>query len=147
MILSNATHPVTNSSRAMARARARGHGHRRRFSHARASRSSVYETIQEEMSVSSSSPSPARPASSRKNTPTVRQAVFIVEPEEPSYGSPSANSIWDDERGIVALRKYYALRDEANHAVDESHRKWADTAFSIFALQCKSSFMFFILIE
>ena len=39
------------------------------------------------------------------------------------------NSIWDDGRGIVALRKYYALR--------ESRRMWLDTPpFLLFAIQC-----------
>jgi len=44
-------------------------------------------------------------------------------------------SLWDDERGITALRRYYALRDEAENTVTESKRTWLDTPFSIFALQ------------
>jgi len=43
--------------------------------------------------------------------------------------------MWDDESGITALRKYYALRDEAQDAVTESKRVWSDTPFSIFAVQ------------
>jgi hypothetical protein len=53
--------------------------------------------------------------------------------------SPSA-SIWDDEQGIVALRRYYALRDEAQDTVTESKRQWLDTPCSVFALQCKFLF-------
>lgn len=44
---------------------------------------------------------------------------------------------WDDDRGIIALRRYYELRDEAEYTVTESKRTWADTAFSVYALQCK----------
>lgn len=47
-------------------------------------------------------------------------------------------TIWDDERGIVALRKYYALRDEAENTVTDSRRQWHDTPFSTFAVQCES---------
>ena len=116
------------------RARARGHGHRRRASQARASRSSVYETIEEEIadSLSPVKPSPV----SMKNSPTVRQPIFIVEPDTPSLdnGSPE-ESIWDGENGIVTLRKYYALRDEAESTVSESKLQWIDTPFSLFAVQ------------
>jgi len=44
--------------------------------------------------------------------------------------------MWDDERGISALRKYYTLRDEVQDAVTESKRTWVDTPFSLFAVQC-----------
>ncbi|CAA7271227.1 unnamed protein product [Cyclocybe aegerita] len=53
--LSNATHPMSNIARQRARAGARGTGHRRRYSKAHMSRSSVYETIEEEIS---NSPTP-----------------------------------------------------------------------------------------
>ncbi|KAF8166788.1 hypothetical protein K438DRAFT_1984062 [Mycena galopus ATCC 62051] len=42
---------------------------------------------------------------------------------------------WDDERGIVALRRYYVLRYEAEDTVTESERTWSDTPFSVYALQ------------
>jgi hypothetical protein len=61
--------------------------------------------------------------------------VFIVDAE-----TASINSTWDDERGIVALRKYYALRDEAEEAVTESKLVWQDTPFSLFAVQCEYPF-------
>ncbi|KAF8872637.1 hypothetical protein BD779DRAFT_1572174 [Infundibulicybe gibba] len=127
MILANATHPMSISARDRVRARARGHGHRRRYSQARASRTSVYETIEEEMS------NPSSPARSflAKASPTMTQPVYIVEPET----DMTHNSIWDDERGVVALRKYYALRDEAQDTVTESKRQWSDTPFSVFAVQ------------
>ncbi|KAL4261714.1 hypothetical protein AB1N83_006845 [Pleurotus pulmonarius] len=135
-MLSNATHPMSNigRARAHARARARGHGHHRRISQARMSRSSVYETIEEEMSVTSS---PARPAhEDKKATPATQQAVYIVDPEMASMlDSSPRSSMWDDDQGLVALRRYYALRDEAEVTVTESRRQWIDTPFSIFALQ------------
>ena len=59
--------------------------------------------------------------------------VFVVDPETSSVDS---FSMWDDERGISALRKYYALRDEVQDAVTESKRTWEDTPFSLFAVQC-----------
>ena len=46
--------------------------------------------------------------------------------------------MWDDEWGISALRKYYALRDEVQDAVTESKHTWVDTPFSLFAVQCMS---------
>ncbi|KAF8060726.1 hypothetical protein FPV67DRAFT_304096 [Lyophyllum atratum] len=129
LVLANATHPISTIGRNRIRARARGHGHRRRASHARASRSSVYETIEEEISYS---PSPNRTFTS-KGTPTVCQPIFIVEPDT-TEASPG-QSIWDDENGIIALRRYYALKDEAQTTVVESKRAWLDTPFSVFALQ------------
>ena len=134
-MLSNATHPMSTPARNRARTRARGHGHRRRISQARASRSSVYETIEEERTAASS---PARTLLSKTSTIEC-QPIFIVDPETASIDSlPRESSIWDDERGIVALRRYYALRDEAQDTVTESKRLWLDTPFSVFALQCKS---------
>lgn len=132
MMLSNATHPMSTVSRARARARARGHGHRRRYSQAHASRSSVYETIEEEMSNASS---PARTIGSKKSSPTQCQPIFVVDSDTASINSVTEETIWDDERGIVALRKYYALKDEAHVTVVESKRQWLDTPFSVFALQ------------
>jgi serine/arginine repetitive matrix protein 2 len=60
--------------------------------------------------------------------------VFVVDPETSSVDS---FSLWDDEQGITALRRYYALRDEADDAVTESQRTWLDTPFSLFAVQCE----------
>jgi serine/arginine repetitive matrix protein 2 len=120
-MLINATHPMTTGARA--RARARGRGHRTRFSQSHLSRSSVYETIEEEQASVHNSPAIS------KNSPTIRQAVYIVDPQSPEY------DIWDDEQGIEALRRYYALRDEAQNTVTESKQLWEDTPFSLFALQ------------
>jgi serine/arginine repetitive matrix protein 2 len=84
-----------------------------------------------------SNPSSPNPAfGSKKSSPTACQPIFIVEPDTASMDSPPGQSIWDDERGIVALRKYYALRDEAQDTVTESKLQWIDTPFSVFALQC-----------
>jgi hypothetical protein len=127
---------MSTVSRARARVRARGHGHRRRYSQAHASRSSVYETIEEEMSNASS---PARTIGSKMSSPTQCQPIFVVESDTASINSVTEETIWDDERGIVALRKYYALKDEAHVTVVESKRQWLDTPFSVFALQCKLS--------
>jgi serine/arginine repetitive matrix protein 2 len=90
----------------------------------------VYETIEEEKS---NPPTPDRALSTKKSeTQVACDEVFIVDPE-----AESLSSMWDDERGIVALRKYYALRDEAQNTVTESKLIWRDTPFSVFAVQCK----------
>ncbi|KAL6299475.1 hypothetical protein BKA93DRAFT_870647 [Sparassis latifolia] len=131
-LLSTATHPSSGVARVRARARARGTGHRRRISQARASRSSVYETILEEASVAGS-PSPAKSlalSSIMSMSPgPVGDSIIVVD------GDNDSISKWDDERGIVTLRKYYALRDEAHDTVTESKRTWSDTPFSVFAVQ------------
>lgn len=138
-LLTGATNPSSGIARARAaRARARGFGHRRRISHAPASRSSVYETIEEESPISSTSTSPEKmsaPTSAEKDFSLPlpqRDSVYIVDPE-----TSSIISDWDDEHGIVTMRKYYALCDEAHETVTESKKVWMDTAFSVFAMQCK----------
>lgn len=117
------------------RTRARGQGHRRRISQARMSRSSVYETIEEEMLSPNDTPL-SQSTASKKSSPTAIQPVFIVDPSD----SASMHSIesWDEERGIHAMRRYYELRNEAEYTVTESRRVWVDTPFSVYALQSKS---------
>jgi len=132
--LSNATHPFFNVARHRTRARARGAGHRRRYSKAHMSRASVYETIEEELS-SSTSPSSAQPLN---ENPTCQQ-VFIVDSDTASVHSRPGEVTWHDEHGIVALRKFSALRDEAVETVTESKRMWMDTPFPFFAVQCACS--------
>ncbi|KAF8839757.1 hypothetical protein BDN67DRAFT_736710 [Paxillus ammoniavirescens] len=143
LMLSNVTHPLSNAAFDRVRPRARGHGHRRRISQARASRTSIYETIEEEMTSSFSpmnSPDHSVPGSATKTVKVPLAAtntmgpprVFVVDPETSSIDSLS---MWDDESGITTLRKYYALRDEAQDAVTESKRVWIDTPFSVFAVQ------------
>ncbi|KAI0692931.1 hypothetical protein C8T65DRAFT_711302 [Cerioporus squamosus] len=131
-LLTNATNPTSGLARARSRARARGTGHRRRIDEARMSRSSVYETIQEEASVLSSSPSSHHPTpqSAAKSARMNDTSIFVVESDRDSICSE-----WDDEHGITTLRRYYALRDEAQVTVDESKRAWCDTPFSVFAVQ------------
>lgn len=142
-MLANVTHPAAITAFDRMRPRARGHGHRRRISQARASRTSIYETIEEEMTSSLSpfsSPDRSTPGSATKTvqlpesvTKTMGPSrVFVVDPETSSVDSISP---WDEEGGITVLRKYYALRDEAQDAVTESKRTWMDTPFSIFAVQ------------
>ena len=136
MILSNTAHP--HSVRDRARTRARGEGHRRRISQARASRSSMYETIEEEMSNSSSlPPSPHSSISEKCGVREVshgRSSVYIVDPEMPLSDSLST---WDEENGITWMRKYHALKEEAQDTVVDSKRVWVDTPYSLYALQCK----------
>jgi serine/arginine repetitive matrix protein 2 len=89
--LINFTHPVTTGARA--RARVRGNGHRRRVSQACPA---VYETIEEE----------------RSNPPTPAAASAVAIKKTDCCDDVCAvDSIWDDEQGILVLRKYYALRD------------------------------------
>lgn len=141
-MLSNVTHPASNATMDRVRPRARGHGHQRRISQARASRTSIYETIEEEFTTSIAPTSSLQPlpGSATKNSQLSdsatkapgRAPVFVADPETTSVDSVS---LWDDERGIMALRKYYALRDEAEDTVTESQRVWLDTPFSVFAVQ------------
>lgn len=156
--LSNATSPVSGVFNRV-RARARGAGHRRRYSNAQQhmSRSSVYETIEEDAAEltgtqhahisngnAAGSPAMSLLASTKKgdDSPTTRQPVFIVDGDTASFDAHAEaqyeEPVWDDERGIVALRKYYALRDEAQNTVTESRRIWSDTPFSLFAIQSMS---------
>ena len=82
----------------------------------------------------------------KDNSPTIHQPVYIVDADtglqqhhqhRRSRGSHDFDfGVWDDECGIVALRKYYALKDEAQTTVSESRRVWLDTPFSLFAIQC-----------
>ncbi|KAK0475256.1 hypothetical protein IW261DRAFT_1422569 [Armillaria novae-zelandiae] len=125
--LTNATHPISSNQRNRVRTRARGHGHRQPYSHTQTSQSSVYETIQEEAFPMSF------PGAQKNNSPTAIKPVFVVDADTASIHS--ATVTWDDERGIVALRRYYELRDEAESTVTESKRVWIDTPFSVFALQ------------
>lgn len=110
--------------------RTRGHN-RRRYSHIRSSRTgSVYETIQEEFASAQSSP--AQSVVQEKST-SIQRAVGATALDD-------SMPLWDDERGVTALRRYYALQDEAQSTVMESQRVWLDTPFSIFAVQCQFRF-------
>ena len=139
-LITSATRPTSSIVEARARQRARGTAHRRRISEARMSRSSVYETIEEEPFVFSNSPArnstaPSVPASLSRTvaSPRARDSVYIVGSDGHSLMLSSEE--WDDERGITDLRRYFALRDEADHTVAESKRVWPDTPFSTFAVQ------------
>ena len=73
---------------------------------------------------------------SKESSPTTCQPIFVVDSDTVSIHSQKPEeSTWDDECGITTLRKYYALRDEAENVVVESKRTWLDTPFSLFALQ------------
>ena len=123
--LTNMSYPIIMQSRT--RVRSKGHGHRRRLSGIQLSRRSVYETIEEEnhTSVTDGFPDSVKAALS----PVIDDSIIIVDPDDAS------TSEWD-ERGIVALRKYYTLKDEADVTIKESKQSWLDTPFSIFAAQC-----------
>ncbi|KAF7982388.1 hypothetical protein HWV62_28475 [Athelia sp. TMB] len=138
IILANSSYPTAGSARDRARARARGDGHRRRISQAQASRTqSIYETIEEEL-MSNASSEPASPLSLAFVQDNVLEnlhgnsSVFVVDPETASLNEPVA---WDDDSGIMAMRKYYTLKEEAQDMVTDSKRVWADTPFSLYALQ------------
>ncbi|OJT03398.1 hypothetical protein TRAPUB_5996, partial [Trametes pubescens] len=134
-ILTNVTQSSSSVARARSRQRARGMGHRRRIDQTRMSRSSVYETISEEASVYSSSPSEKHPTpqsiAKQFASPLINTLVYIVEDDnlDSVYGD------WVEETGIMTLRRYYALRDEAQETVTESRRVWVNTPFSVFASQ------------
>jgi hypothetical protein len=111
------------------RIRSKGHGHRRRLSGIQISRTSVYETIEEENNtpVTDGFPDSVKAVLS----PVIDDNVIIVDPDD-------ASSVEWDERGVVALRKYYTLKDEADITIKESKQLWLDTPFSIYAVQCTS---------
>ncbi|KAJ7342323.1 hypothetical protein DFH08DRAFT_1011785 [Mycena albidolilacea] len=81
---------------------------------------------------------PSTIGSRKSSSPTACQGIFIVDPDSGSVHLSADGVDWDDERGIVALRKYYALRHEAEDTVTESKRLWSDTPFSVYALQAFS---------
>ena len=56
---------------------------------------------------------------------------------DPETASNDSFSMWDDESGITWMRKYHALKEEAQDTVVDSKRVWEDTPFSLYALQCK----------
>ena len=89
---------------------------------------SVYETIQEEGLSSSDSGE----ASEIEIPVAVYNSVHSVHIADDSDGMDIE---WDDERGIVAMRKYGVLKNEADDTVTESKRIWLDTPFSLFAVQ------------
>ncbi|TFK19267.1 hypothetical protein FA15DRAFT_709142 [Coprinopsis marcescibilis] len=97
-------------------------------------------------------PTPASRSRSCTCTSTSKSSGVDTPPLSPSDGSSISGgsmssidlndsfvqediSMWDDERGILALRKYYTLKDEATTTVMESQRVWEDTPFSAFADQ------------
>ncbi|TDL15217.1 hypothetical protein BD410DRAFT_845383 [Rickenella mellea] len=133
VLLTNATHPVSNAAMARSRARARGNGHRRRVSQAPASRTSVYETIEEEVPGLSHSHSP----SPVKLSTTEKHSVHNSPANQAFFHEPQVEIVqWDDDDETVpTLRKYYALQSEATVTLAESKRQWEDTPFSIFAVQ------------
>jgi hypothetical protein len=88
LAFSNATYPMSTIARNRARTRARGTGHRRRCSKSHISRSSVYETIEEEMGNASS------PAQSKTSSPTTRQPIFVVDSDTVSVHSKPEESTW-----------------------------------------------------
>ncbi|KAH9173849.1 hypothetical protein EDB89DRAFT_1905013 [Lactarius sanguifluus] len=111
------------------RIRSRGSGHRRRISGIRISRTSVYETIEEEMSAISTPVLDGFPDSVKAPlSPVIDDNVIVVDPDNTS------STDWD-ERGIAALRRYYTLKDEADVTISESKQAWLDTPFSIYAVQ------------
>ena len=108
------------------RIRSKGHGHRRRLSGIQISRTSVYETIEEE---NHTTVTDGFPDSVKALSPVIDDGVIIVDPDD-------ASGLQCDERGIVALRKYYTLKGEADTTIQESKQLWQDTPFSIYAVQC-----------
>lgn len=135
VILSNVTHPFTRPTR---RVRDKGNGHQRRVSEtAPLPRSSVYETIQEESSVMISPI--AVPVSYAQVKLPECDTVYIVDDTD----EVDMEMEWDDDRGISSMRRYCALKDEAQDTVEESRRIWMDTPFSLFDLQCQYDPFFF----
>jgi serine/arginine repetitive matrix protein 2 len=114
------------------RSKGSGHRHSRRISGVRISRTSVYETIEEEMSVINTPVLDCFPDSVKATlSPVIDDNVIVVDPEVIS------SAYWD-ERGIAALHRYYTLKDEADITISESKQEWLDTPYSIYSVQCAS---------
>ncbi|KAI5117598.1 hypothetical protein M0805_006712 [Coniferiporia weirii] len=112
-----------------ARARPRDIGLCRRNSGARASRASMYETIEEEVSAAAEAfPSTEGRLTSPDDACAIGQAYSVPVPDIKIVQ-------WDNEDAEPILRKYYALENEARQIVDASQRLWEDTPFSLYALQ------------
>ena len=99
------------------------------------SRAPLYETVEEELSSST----PSSPAQPLNDGPTC-QPVFTVNSDAASVHSlaRSDEATWGDEHGIVALKTFYTLRDEAVKTVTSKHM-WKDMPFSLFTVQCACS--------
>ncbi|KAH9029382.1 hypothetical protein EDB84DRAFT_1439362 [Lactarius hengduanensis] len=102
------------------RIRSRGSGHRRRISGIRISRTSVYETIEEEMSAISTPVLDCFPDTVKAPlSPVIDDNVIVI--------------------GMSAeLRRCagtYTLKDEADVTISESKQAWLDTPFSVYAVQ------------
>ena len=97
---------------------------------------SVYETIEEELSGTVNSRSPRVSHVGQNTTPSGVSACVDTASVDLASNSPR-----DDEFDISALRKYYALRDEAKGTVVESRRLWQDTPFSVSAVQCERQYL------
>ena len=125
-MLSNTSNGDVGADRISSRLRASNH--RRRISEARASRtSSIYETIDEEVMY---------PA----------ESFSVKDDQLKGSVNSSASDLsnvrilqWDNDETGPALRMIYSLQEEARQALDASQRQFADTPFSIDALQCKYS--------
>ena len=90
--------------------------------------SSVYETIQEE-GLGSSDPG---------EEPEIEIPVAVYNSVHSVHIADDSDGVeveWDDERGIVAMRRYGVLKNKADDTVMESKRIWLDTPFSLFAVQ------------
>lgn len=97
----------------------------------------MYETIEEEPSAYNLS-SPSSPArlgviASSPSTSMLNDEVVIVVPESPSH---RASDSWDDTHKLT-MQKFYALKHQAEQALEESKRAWSDTPISTFAVQSK----------
>ncbi|KAJ3505851.1 hypothetical protein NLJ89_g7200 [Agrocybe chaxingu] len=112
----NTTHPMSSVAGNHTRACARGTG-RRRYSKTQMSRSSVYQTVEEELP---GAPSPA--VNSLKDDTTTKLPVFIVDSDTASIHS---------SQGLEELVSGMTNTE----TVIESKRAWSDTPFSLFAVQ------------
>jgi serine/arginine repetitive matrix protein 2 len=118
----------SNDPYSTVRPRPRGQGHRRRIEMARMSRTSVYETIEEEAS------SPAKQLSPIASPTADTKIHSVVHAADSDAESMRGSGDWSHLNG-ASLREYYALKNEAQDMLEESKRVWTDTAFSLFALQ------------
>src|SRR5260370_8078180 len=125
--IKNMSHQIIVQPRS--RIRSKGHGHRRRLSGIQISRASVYETIEEENHSPTTNGFPDSVKTSL--SPVIDDGVIIVDPDDTS-------TIEWNERGIVALRHYYTLKNKPNIPVKESKQSCLHTPSPISTIQCTS---------
>jgi len=79
----------------------------------------------------------ANQSTTELQTPVVptEQTVHPLYVAKSATASSDSLSKWDEDITFTTIRRYYALREEAQGTVEESKKVWMDTPFSTWAIQ------------